>query len=183
MPFKAIDKTQIRLIHVAKSQLKIGEENYREMLRAWYGVESSKALTYDQASALIDELKRIGFRLKTKRVASPCAMCATYERREKLPDDVIVLASREQLLKIGHLREDVQWKAWDGYVRWLRKYFGIRQVRTSPEASAVIEGLKGLLMSQKRCTCAIAKRATHGTPIEENAHPHREEHDDYTTGL
>ncbi len=29
-------------------------------------------------------------------------------------------------------------------------------------------------------TCAIAKRATHGAPTEENAHPHRDEHDNYT---
>jgi hypothetical protein len=158
MQSEQINATQIKLIHIAKSQLKMGEENYRALLHAWYGVESSKALTYDQASALIDELKKLGFKLKTKREAPPCAMCATYERREKLPDDVIRLVARGQLLKIEHLKEDVKWKHWDGYARWLQKYFGIRQVKTSIEASLVIEGLKGLLMSQKRCACPIAKR-------------------------
>lgn len=185
MPPKAIDKIQIRLIHVAKSQLKMGEDNYRAMLHAWYGVESSKALTYDQASMLIDELKRLGFTLRTKRKApdNPCWPCMPRPYREKLPDNIVVLASAQQLRMIEHLAADIQWRRWNGFQLWIKKYFHIDQVKTSIEASIVIEALKNMWKRQNGCACAIAKRTTTSPPTGDNAHPNRDEHNNYTTGL
>lgn len=70
-----------------------------------------------------------------------------------LPENVVVLASPGQLRMIEHLAADIKWRHWDGYRRWLRKYFKVDQVRTSLEASAVIEALKDMWKRQNGCAC------------------------------
>ena len=152
---KAIEPKQVKLIHIAKSQLKIGDDTYRLMLRQWFKVDTSKTLTYDQASMLIDELKKLGFRLKTKRIApeNPCWPCAPRTPGVPLPDNVVVLASPGQLRMIEHLAADIKWRHWDGFKRWIQRYFKIDQVRTSMEATVVIEALKDMWKRQNGCSC------------------------------
>ena len=147
---KPIDKVQIKLIHVAISQIGMGDSTYRMLLQARFGVKSRKELNYEQAGKLIDELKRLGFKLKPKRI---CGLCAPRPRRDKLPDNVTMMVSRQQMLMVQHLKQDVVWKTRDGYNRWLMKYFGLTVIKTSIEASHVIEALKGLLKSQNKCNC------------------------------
>lgn len=152
---KTIEPKQVKLIHIAKSQLKIGDDTYRLMLRQWFKVDTSKALTYDQASMLIDELKKLGFRLKTKRVLpeNPCWPCVPRTPGIPLPDNVVVLASPGQLRMIEHLAADIKWRHWDGFRRWIQRYFKIDQVRTSMEATVVIEALKDMWKRQNGCSC------------------------------
>ncbi len=158
---KPIEPKQIKLIHVAKGQLRLGDDTYRLMLRQWFGVETSKDLSYNQASTIIDEFKKLGFRLKTKRTPpqNPCWPCAPRTPGVPLPENVVVLASPGQLRMIEHLAADIAWRHWDGYRRWLMKYFKIDQVRTSLEASAVIEALKDMWKRQNGCAC---KKAING---------------------
>lgn len=61
-----ITGTQIKIIHIAKGQLGMTDDDYRGLLADMFQVESSKALSADQAAQLIDELKKKGFVLKTK---------------------------------------------------------------------------------------------------------------------
>lgn len=147
-PNNHIDPKQVRLIHVAKSKLAMADDVYRGMLQSMYHVDTCTALSYDQAGALIDHMKKLGFHFKPKR---QCRLCGPRPTREKLPDNVVLLPSRQQLIMIGHLRQDVQWKVRDGYERWRKKYLGIDAIKTSIDASAVIEGLKGLWRSQNPC--------------------------------
>ncbi len=56
-----ISKTQIQKIHIAKKQLKLNDETYREMLSG-YGVASSKDLTYKQAEDLLRRLEASGWK-------------------------------------------------------------------------------------------------------------------------
>jgi hypothetical protein len=155
---KPIEPKQIKLIHVAKTQLRMGDETYKLMLKEWFKVETSKDLSYNQASTLIDELKKLGFRLKTKRTPpeNPCWPCAPRTPGIPLPANVVVLASPGQLRMIEHLAADIKWNHWDGYRLWLRKYFKIDQVKTSPEAHDVIEGLKKMWKHQNGCACKKA---------------------------
>ncbi len=152
---RPIEPKQIKLIHIAKSQLRMGDETYKLMLKERYKVETSKDLSYNQASAFIDELKKLGFRLKTKRPEpqNPCWPCAPRTPGVPLPANVVVLASPGQLRMIEHLAADIKWHHWDGYRRWLRKYFKVDEVRTSPDASAVIEALKDMWKRQNGCAC------------------------------
>jgi hypothetical protein len=152
---EAINRKQLQIIHVALSQLGLDDTAYRVMLKNRYRVESSKDLSYREASDLIDHFKRLGFRLKTKRPEpqNPCWPCAPRTPGVPLPANVVVLASPGQLRMIEHLAADIKWHHWDGYRRWLRKYFKVDEVRTSPDASAVIEALKDMWKRQNGCAC------------------------------
>ena len=123
------------------------------MLRERYGVSSSKELTRKQGDDLIEYFRSLGFgRPKRKFV---CTLCMPHQRsRRPIPKDMILTASQGQLGLIDELRAAVKWKARDGYRRWLFKYFGLKEIVTSPSASSVITALKGLLRSQhKYCDC------------------------------
>ncbi|APF16974.1 protein of unknown function DUF1018 [Caldithrix abyssi DSM 13497] len=58
-------KKQIQIIHIAKQQLGIDEDTYRDIL-GQYGVKSSKDLTPEQAKGLIRYFQKFGFRIKIK---------------------------------------------------------------------------------------------------------------------
>ncbi len=165
MPDK-IDAKQIKLIHIAKTQLKLTEAQYRSLLRLrCNGKESSKELTYEEADRLIDHFKRLGFKLRPKR--STCSyMCEPRQRRAPLPANVIVLVSPGQIAKIERLKESIHWGARNGFDLWLKKYFGIeggiKGIKYSTEAHGVIEGLKGMWKSQNHCGCGLAKGLREG---------------------
>lgn len=55
-----IDKSKIALVHVAKSRLKLTNEDYRSILEG-LGVESSKDLTMDGFKRLMFTFKKMGF--------------------------------------------------------------------------------------------------------------------------
>jgi hypothetical protein len=163
-PSTGIDGKQIKLIHIAMSDLRLDDVTYRFMLYDQFKVRSSKQLSYDQASELINYFKRLGFRIQqgprgqgAKGSSEPrtlsCTLCAPRPKRDAIPDNTIYLVSPQQLVKIEHLREDIRWHKHDGFERWLKKYFGLDKIKLSIEASAVIEGLKGLLRSQNKCKC------------------------------
>jgi hypothetical protein len=63
--------SQIKLIHIAKSQLKISDENYRELLAGFckdhesWSVASSKELTSQQAEDLLKIFEKLGFKITT----------------------------------------------------------------------------------------------------------------------
>lgn len=54
-----INKNQIQIIHVLKSKLNISDDDYRSMLFDNYKQRSSTRLTFDQATKLIQGLKRL----------------------------------------------------------------------------------------------------------------------------
>ena len=58
-------KKQIQIIHIAKEQLGIDEETYREILGR-FRVKSSKDLNNEQAKGLIHYFQEAGFRIKVK---------------------------------------------------------------------------------------------------------------------
>jgi transposase len=142
------------LIHVAKSELGLADTVYRDILHVRFGKESCKDLTPAQAKDLIKYFKSLGFRVKGQG-SQKCNLCVPRHRREKPPENVFYLVSEEQLAKIEHLKQDIKWRVWDGYQRWLEKYFKIERVRLSIEASVVIEGLKGMWKSQNKCGKSI----------------------------
>jgi len=64
-----IDSGKIALIQTAKNQLNLDDGSYRALLKRAGGVNSSRDLTLDGFTAVIDELKRIGFiYTKSKRM-------------------------------------------------------------------------------------------------------------------
>jgi phage gp16-like protein len=57
-----INKAQIGLVHVAKAQLGLTEEEYRDALKAYGGVASSKDLDQEQFQAVLKHFGRCGFK-------------------------------------------------------------------------------------------------------------------------
>ena len=55
---------QLAQIHIAKKELALTDDAYRDMLRLQFGVESSKSLTDRQAVVLINHLKSKGWQPK-----------------------------------------------------------------------------------------------------------------------
>ncbi len=141
---KPIEKIQVKLIHIAKAQIGMDEDDYRLMLSGRYGKKSSKDLAYGQAHDLIEFFKTLGFKLEPKKRERTAKRPAPG----RLPGNVVVLASRRQINLIEILKERVAWRYSDGYERWLSKFLKASPVRTASEARKVIEGLKGLIENQ-----------------------------------
>lgn len=138
---KLIDKTQVKLIHVAKSHLKMPDEDYRALLSERYWAHSCKDLTYDEATNLLKHMQTMGFKIITKR----------HQQRKSLPPGIDQLPSGEIMRMIDHLKADVQWRIRpDGYERWLRKFLGVDRPRTMREAQKIVEALKGMKTRQNQ---------------------------------
>lgn len=130
-----IRPVQIQLIHIAKSELKLSDDLYRDMLHGLFGAESSKDLSAEQADQLIDEFKARGFKLVPK-----------HPRPAKRPKgkNVVHLASQAEIDKVNAVAGLIQWRAAGGLALFLEKRLGIKggKVRTAGEAFRAIEALK-----------------------------------------
>ena len=49
---------------------------------------------------------------------------------------------------VNALAGQIHWRKEDGFHLWMKKYIKIDRIKTEEEASAVIEGLKGMLENQ-----------------------------------
>jgi hypothetical protein len=152
-----IDRKQTQLIHLARKQLGLDDDVYRVMLSLHYNVSSSKDLTYDQATDLIDHFKRLGFKIVIKPRTACSYLCEPRQKGIPLPENVVVLASPGQIAKLNHLIAGIKWRHADGFARWLKKFYGIDKIKYSLDASRVMEGLKGLWKSQHGCACGFAR--------------------------
>lgn len=64
-----ISRKQIRLIHVAKRELALGDDEYRDLLYAVTGKRTSKDLTAPEAKDVVATLERLGFKALGPRPA------------------------------------------------------------------------------------------------------------------
>jgi hypothetical protein len=149
----AMKKKWLAVIHVAQAQLNLTDEAYRLLLKERYGVKSAKELLPDQGKDLIDYFKGLGF-IATRKVER-CTKCAPRPKREAIPTGTVYPVSQAQLAKIGRLKEDIRWKKEDGFSRWLLRYFNIRTIQTSTEASAIIWALLRIWRNQNKCRCVL----------------------------
>ncbi|MDA8170294.1 MAG: DUF1018 domain-containing protein [Nitrospiraceae bacterium] len=128
-----ITPTQIKLVHIGKAQLGLSDADYRRLLKG-YDAVTCKGLTYEAASALIDEMKRMGFELAGAR--SP---------RPKRPRGVTGLPSAAQREYLDALAGQIAWRVEDGFERLCAKIIKKKRPATSREASRMIECMKGML--------------------------------------
>ena len=144
-----IDPKQIQLIHIARTQLGLTDENYRAVIagRTQGKKDSSRDLTYGEATAVIDYMIRLGFKIKQKYVAREKAIKRAWRSGQR-PANVYCLASQDQLNMVNALAGKIQWRVQDGFHRWMKKYIKIDRIKTEDEARYVIEGLKGMLVNQ-----------------------------------
>jgi len=124
-----IKKSQIALIHVAKSKLGLSEDEYREILKGHGNVESSVDLDQWGLEKVMKLLADLGFKRK---------------RKPHRPD-LSILASEGQRRVIYHLMEDLGWIPSRLY-GFIEKMTGKNtpEELNKKEAPKVIEGLKAM---------------------------------------
>lgn len=145
-----IDAKQIQLLHIAKVQLCLDDDNYRAIIsgRTKGKKQSSKDLTYFEADTVINYMVRLGFKIKSKYISREETAKRRLRRSGRCTGNVFCLATHDQLAMINALAGKIQWRVKDGFFLWMKKYIKIDRIRTDDEACAVIEGLKGLLDHQ-----------------------------------
>lgn len=152
---KPIDAKQIQLIHIARAQLGLSEDDYRTIILAQTKnkKDSSKELTYFEADGLIKYFKMLGFKIKSNAARRARRQPANDRKRARpLPGNVIVLPTRDQMDMIEVLAGKIAWRVEDGFKLWMRKYLKIERIKTVEDAQRVIEGLKGMLQHQSKGT-------------------------------
>lgn len=137
---RGVTAAQVRSIHVAKGRAGLDDDEYRGLLEERYGVRSSTELTRRQASELLAGV----FGRPLPNPPGRTRPRPRRERRARLPDNVLRLATRAQRALIEELAERVEWREDDGLARWLETSLGIGAVRTEAEADAAIEALKAM---------------------------------------
>ena len=152
-----IEPVQIRLIHIAKAQLSLSEDEYRQIIGAQTKMKkwSSKDLTYFEADGLINYFKTLGFKIQSSYIrTSGAARRSRWQpsnargRARQNAANVVLMPSRDQMEMIDVLKKKITWRFEDGYQRWLQKYMRIARIVTADQASNTIEGLKKLLKHQ-----------------------------------
>ena len=157
-------KNWLAVIHVAQLQLNLSDELYRTILKERYGVNSAKDLAPAQGEDLINHFKTRGF--KPLRRQKRCTFCAPRPPRETIPTNIVYPVSDQQMAMIQRIRDDIRWGTSDGFIRWLKKYFGIIEIKTSIQASQAIYALKGLWRSQHKCKCSLMDAYLKGAGVE-----------------
>lgn len=155
-----IEAKQIQLIHIARAQLGLSDEDYRDILAAQTKGKkhSSKDLTYFEADAIINYFVKLGFKVRSNYIRTAGAarrqrwQYANAQRAtpQQRPKNVYVMPSADQIKMINALAGHVAWKEKGGFHLWMKKYYKINMVTTDVEASNVIEGLKKLLNHQEQ---------------------------------
>lgn len=137
-----ITPAQVRAIHAALSYRGIDDDTYRAALREHWQVDTCKALTRAEANALLNRLNGRQGRKPTLR-KQPIRNPHQPAPVRQASGNVVRLATRKQRDLIDALVLEINWTG-GGYAAWLCRSLGLTGVRTTGDASRVINGLKGL---------------------------------------
>ncbi len=130
------------LLHVAKNQLGLDDDIYREILRQEAGVVSAKELSPIGFDRVMRRFMKLGFRRKVK----PKARQSSNNNMSHNG-----LATKREVWKVRQLETELGWADNPKRLRgFLKKYAGIERLEWLPHSKAwrVIEALKSLLEKQ-----------------------------------
>lgn len=139
---KPLAREQIAIVHVAAHQLHMTDEDYRALLMATAGVNSSRELSKTGFRAVMLRMEKLGFsRGKIKVAPAP-----QYGQREGMATPAQVATMRKL------------WAIWGGQDdaralgHWLHRSFHVSDLRFVDVATAqkAIEGLKAMLHRKRR---------------------------------
>lgn len=126
----------IQLIHIARSDLQMDEDTYRQMLHGLTGKASTKGMDTTQLNRVLDWLKRCGFRVRSSggKGARTTRKLADYPQAKKL----------RALWLDMHARGIVRDSSEAALSRWLKRETGVDRIEwlTGTQASRAIEKLK-----------------------------------------
>lgn len=124
----------IQLIHIARNDLKMDEDTYRQMLQGLTGVASTKGMDITQLNRVMNSMKKKGFRIKPARKAKSHLPLDSHPQSKKLRALWLEMAS------VGIIRDTSE----QALARWVERETGISAIRwlSTEQASNVIERLK-----------------------------------------
>lgn len=126
-------KRLVRLIHVAKRDLGMAEDAYRDALRAGSGgKDSSSAMTIPELEKTLSHFKRCGFKIRAK--AKPSRPLAQH------PEDKKIRALWLFLHELGVVNNPSE-EALAGYVKRITKVDALQWIN-GDQSLALIESLK-----------------------------------------
>lgn len=121
----------IKIIHVAKRELQMDEETYRQLLNTYSGVDSLREMDVKQLNQILDAMKKIGFKVRTQKKEK---LTATDEQSRKIRSLWLEMADA------GFIRDRTE-RAINVYVHRITGVSRLDWLNTSA-ASRVIETLK-----------------------------------------
>lgn len=122
----------IQLIHVAKSQLKIDDDTYRNILKQFTQKDSTKQLTVGQLNRVISHFQSLGFKIQPKPRQQPVVARDPQSRK--------IRALWLQLHTDGHVN-DASETALAAYVKRITAIEALSWLNDQ-QANKVIETLK-----------------------------------------
>lgn len=160
-PKAFIGNNEKAILHIAKADCNLSDEEYEAVLLGAAGVSSSKDITYAKYDAVLGRFKELGFKVgkgKGKGKAQGKRKMDSYREPVKGKKRVRgvdygfeSMATPEQQATIIALWEDVaRIKTHAALGHWLEKSFKVSAVRflTRYKAQAVIEALKAMKKRQ-----------------------------------
>jgi hypothetical protein len=153
---RMIAPNQIQVIKIWQKQVGLDDDTYRQRLLDEYGVTSCTQMTFAQARHLIHAIVREGHVIPSsggRKYGSGYKKRPARSRKAAVPrsaENVVRMASKEELEKINALAGLIEWRAENGLVRWMQKRFGFERVRTAEGAWLVIEGLKKMFENKMK---------------------------------
>ena len=117
----ALRQRLIRLIHVARRELRLDGPTYRTLLQAAGGAESTAAMNPRQLQAVLDRLKQAGFKVRAPSAGTASARAAAPDRRQDTRREALKVRALWLFLHhLGAVRDPSE-RALAAYVRRIGK--------------------------------------------------------------
>lgn len=136
---KDINQRQRALLHVARRQLGLDEENYRSILRQAAGVESSRDLDPAGFDRVMEVLARMGF--------SPRRRYPSGRARGAPDPDALVTPAQQK--RMADLYTELGWTILERQRGFNRRVVHKPWPQTRGEANKIIEALKAMIARRK----------------------------------
>lgn len=133
-----ISNKEKAILHVAKNQLGMDDDTYRDFLRMYGGVESSKDLSKFAYEKVLTRLKELGFKVKPKQ--------PQYRATNR---DANALPSPAQLQAMSRLYHKLGWTEGCRRIGFARRVIKKPWPQTRADASKIIEALKAMAARQE----------------------------------
>uniref|UniRef100_UPI0035C756FE gp16 family protein n=1 Tax=Serratia quinivorans TaxID=137545 RepID=UPI0035C756FE len=124
----------IQLIHIARNDLKMDEDTYRQMLQGLTGRASTKGMDIPQLTRVLESMKKKGFRIK------PAGKAKSGPPLDNHPQSKKIRALWLEMASAGIVRDSSE----QALALWVNRETGISALRwlSNEQASSVIEKLK-----------------------------------------
>ncbi|GDO99208.1 gp16 family protein [Escherichia coli] len=127
-------KRLIQLIHIARNELRMDEETYRQMLQGLTGITSTKDMDLRQLNRVLESMKRRGFRIRTGGGGRD------FLPPDRHPQSRKIRALWLEMAAAGIVRD----RSEKALARWILRETGVSALQwlSNEQASRVIEKLK-----------------------------------------